>query len=273
MTSLAIIIVTYNSRAELDDCLCSLADHKPTIAHEIVIIDNGSSNGTPAHVRERWPSVRLLGGSGNLGFAKANNLGIRETTSDLVLLLNPDVIVSPGSIDALVAALGRYPEAAVVGPRIVDGDGWPELSFGSMISPLTELRQKLLVIGNDRRAPGVSQWVDRMTRRQKQVDWVSGACLLIRRTDLEAVRLLDERFFMYAEDVDLCAAVRARGRIVLFTPDAEVVHLRGRSVASAPIATHAAYRRSHLAFYDKHHPGWAPFLRLYLRLRGELPDT
>ena len=190
-----------------------------------MIIDNGSSDGTPAHVRERWPSVRLLGGSGNLGFAKANNVAIRETASDLVLLLNPDVIVSPGSIDALVAALGRHPEAAV------------------------------------------------MTRRQKQVDWVSGACLLIRRSDLEAVRLLDERFFMYAEDVDLCAAVRARGRIVLFTPDAEVVHLRGRSVASAPRATHAAYRRSHLAFYDKHHPGWAPFLRLYLRLRGELPDT
>jgi GT2 family glycosyltransferase len=107
-----------------------------------------------------------------------------------------------------------------------------------------------------------------MTQREQYVDWVSGACLLVRRADAEAAGLLDERFFMYTEDVDFCAAIRARGRRVLFTPAAEVVHLRGRSAASAPAATRAAYQRSHLAFYEKHHPGFAPFLRLYQRLRG-----
>jgi hypothetical protein len=105
-----------------------------------------------------------------------------------------------------------------------------------------------------------------MTRESRRVDWVSGACLLIRRGDLEAVGLLDERFFMYTEDVDLCAAVRARGRAVLFSPSAEIVHLRGRSAASARRATAIAYRRSQVAFYEKHHRRWAWVLRLYLRL-------
>jgi GT2 family glycosyltransferase len=86
------------------------------------------------------------------------------------------------------------------------------------------------------------------------------------------VGLLDERYFMYAEDVDFCAAIRGRGRRILFTPQAEVTHFRGRSAAGARRATNTAYRRSQLAFYRKHHPAWAPFLRWYLRLRGRLPD-
>jgi len=129
-----------------------------------------------------------------------------------------------------------------------------------MIGPLNELRQK-------RRARSAA--VDQLTRQRQYPDWVSGACLLVRRADAEAVGGLDERYFMNAEDVDFCAAIRARGRRILFVPDVEVVHLRGRSAASAPAATRDAYRRSQLAFYEKHHPGWAPLLRLYLRLRGE----
>jgi GT2 family glycosyltransferase len=155
----------------------------------------------------------------------------------------------------------------------VDGNGRAELSFGSMISPLAELRQKLLVTGNDRGVPLVTRAVERMTRTMRQADWVSGACLLIRRADLEAVGLLDERFFMYTEDVDVCAAVRARGRTVLFAPAATVVHLRGRSAASAAAATRVAYRRSQIAFYEKHHAAWVPFLKLYLKITGGSPDT
>src|SRR5439155_1073275 len=100
--------------------------------------------------------------------------------------------------------------------------------------------------------------VERLTRERRYPDWVSGACLLVRRADAEAVGGLDERFFMYTEDVDFCAAIRARGRRVLFTPDVEIVHLRGRSAAAAPEATSSAYRRSQIAFYEKHHPGWPP---------------
>ena len=92
----------------------------------------------------------------------------------------------------------------------------------------------------------------------------------MRRRDAEAVGLLDERYFMYTEDVDFCAAIRARGRKILFTPIVEIVHVRGRSAASAPGQTRRAYCQSQLAFYEKHHPRWAPLLRLYLRLRGQL---
>jgi GT2 family glycosyltransferase len=262
MPRLSIIIVTFNSRAEIDACLRSLTDGIH-VDREIVVIDNSSTDGTAAHVRERWPGIRLVQLGANLGFARASNIGIQQTFGELVLLLNPDTVVRPGAIDRLVAALDRDPQAGIVGPRIVDASGQAELSFGRMISPLAELRQKILVTGGR----GILRpLVDRMTRHTRYVDWVSGACLLARRPDLEAVGLFDERFFMYTEDVDLCASVRARGRRVLFVADVEITHHRGQSRASNPDATEAAYRRSRLAFYQKHHPAWAPVLHAYHRL-------
>ena len=273
MTTLAIIIVSFNSRRDLEAALRSLTQPPPEVAHEIVVVDNASTDSTPAYIREHWPSVRLIASESNVGFAQANNLGIRGTASDLVLLLNPDTIVTAAAVDRLVSVMSARPDVAVVGPRIVDAHGRAELSFGAMITPWAELRQKILVRGNDRGVPFIARLVDRMTRRTQLVDWVSGACLLIRRKDLDEAGGFDPRFFMYAEDVDLCAAVRARGRAVLFTADTEVVHLRGRSAASAPEKTRAAFRRSQLAFYAKHHPVWVPLLKIYLRIRGKLPDA
>ena len=110
--------------------------------------------------------------------------------------------------------------------------------------------------------------VDAVTRIEQRPDWVTGACLLVRRADAEAVGGLDERYFMYTEDVDFCAAMRARGRAILFWPGVEIVHLRGRSGATASVATRAAYERSHLAFYHKHHPVWAPVLAWLRRWSG-----
>src|SRR5205085_4547604 len=98
--------------------------------------------------------------------------------------------------------------------------------------------------------------VETLTRQRRYPDWVSGACLLVRRAEAEAVGGLDERYFLYTEDVDFGAAIRARGGRILFVPDVEVIHLRGRSAASAPAATHELYRKSQLAFYEKHHPRW-----------------
>lgn len=271
MPRLSIVIVSHNSREDLDACLGSLTAGV-TIDHEVVVVDSGSRDGTQAHVRDRWPGVRLIDAGDNIGFARANNVGIRQTSGELVLLLNPDTILTAGAIDTLIAVLDGRPDTAVAGPRIVDATGAPELSFGSMISPRAELIQKLLVTGHARQLPVVSSLVDRMTRRRREVDWVSGACLLARRLDLEAVGLFDERYFLYTEDVDLCAAIRRRGRRVIFVPDAHIVHLRGRSRARAGSAADVAYRRSHVAFYEKHHPRWAPVLRAYLKLRGKLPD-
>jgi GT2 family glycosyltransferase len=141
-----------------------------------------------------------------------------------------------------------------------------------MMSPAAELRQKVLVRLHERGIRTVARRVERAASREHEVDWVSGACLLVRRQSALEAGLMDEQFFLYTEDVDFCASIRARGGRVVFTPVAEVVHLRGRSRATQPAAAQMAYRRSHLAFYEKHHPVWAPFLRAYLRLRGELPE-
>jgi hypothetical protein len=271
--SLDVIVVSYNARADLEACLASIHAAPPARPHTIVVVDNASRDASADAVARRWPDVRLIRNPRNLGFAAANNLGIRASSGAFVLLLNSDTIVPAGAVDRLVAALERHPGAAVAGPRLVDADGAPELSFGRVLSPWNELRQRVLGALYRRRVPAVRRWVARWVTSEHWPDWVSGACLLVRRGDAEAVGLLDERYFMYGEDVDFCASVRARGRGVLFTPDAEIVHLRGRSRASAPEATRLAYRRSQLAFYAKHHPRWVGPLRLYLRLKGELPPA
>jgi N-acetylglucosaminyl-diphospho-decaprenol L-rhamnosyltransferase len=271
MPRLSIIVVTYNSGAHIDACLRSLVECPFQVDREIVVVDNASSDGTAAGIRAGWSGVRVIDAGANLGFARANNLGIQQSFGPLILLLNPDTVVPVGAIDRLVASLDARPDVAIVGPRLVNADGRAELSFGRMMSPLAELRQKFLVRGSNR-AGLVAMYVESATRREREVDWVSGACLLVHRSDAEAVGLMDERYFMYAEDVDFCAAVRARGRRVLFTPAAEVIHLRGQSGATASTATEKAYRRSQIAFYEKHNPGWVRWLRWYLKLKGRLPD-
>jgi hypothetical protein len=270
---LSIVIVSYNARRDLEACLASLATHAPRLSHDIVVVDNASTDGSAEAVAGMAPTVQLLRQTVNAGFAAGNNAGIRATRGELILLLNSDAIVLGGAIDTLIARLRGRPSAAAAGPRLVNGSGRVELSFGPMITPWAELRQKTLARLHERGFPPVTQWVERLTRRERVVDWVSGAALLVHRRDAEAVGLLDERFFLYTEDVDFCAALRARGREILFTPAAEIVHLRGRSRASAPDRMNAAYRRSQLAFYAKHHPRWLPVLRMYLRVKGQLPSS
>jgi len=265
MPALSIIIVSFNTRGHLERCLASLHHAPIDTPHEIIIVDNGSSDGS-ADVARSWPDVQVIDAGSNKGFAAANNLGIRASHGAALLLLNSDTVVPAGAIDRLMSVLQAHPEATVVGPRLVDGDGRAELSFGAMISPLAEFRQKRMVRGLANGDRAAVAKVDGMTRQVQWPDWVSGACLLVRRAEAETVGLLDERFFMYTEDVDFCAAIRSRGGRVLFTPTVEIVHLGGRSKATAPRSTHEAYRRSHQAFYEKHHPWLAPWLRVYTKL-------
>ena len=253
---LSIIIVSFNARDDLARCLQSLRDAPPSCPHEIIVVDNGSTDGS-ADAARRWPGVRVIEAGRNLGFAVGTNAGIRASTGTNLLLLNSDTIVPPRAIDGLVSALDHHADVAVVGPRLVDGSGRAELSFGAMVSPFAQIRQQAIARGD----------VDAYTTRERYPDWVTGACLLVRRADAEAVGLLDERYFMYMEDVDFCAAIRARGRRVLFTPTVELTHLRGRSAPSRG-DSRQLYHRSLLIFYRKHHPLLAPLLRLYLKVRG-----
>ncbi|MFB3855037.1 MAG: glycosyltransferase family 2 protein [Vicinamibacterales bacterium] len=271
---LAIVIVSYNARADLERCLRSLRDAPPSTRHEIVVFDNASSDGS-AEAAAKWPGVRVLRSDRNLGFAAGTNAGIRATTAPLLLFLNSDTSVPAHSIDELVRNLEAHASEGVVaaGPRLIDADGYPELSFGSMVGPLAELRQKVVGGCYTRRYRWAVAYVRRRTSAAHYPEWVSGACMLVRREAAEAAGLFDERYFLYLEDVDFCAALRRQGGRILFASGVEVLHFRGRSGVQQRAAVNAAYRRSQLAFYEKHHPRWAPLLRLYLRARGQLPDV
>ena len=267
-SSLAIIIVTYNSATEIGPCLDSLVGHTEPFPTTITVVDNASSDGTVGMVRARWPGVQVIESPTNAGFSRANNLGIRATGGDYVLLLNPDTVAPPGAIQTLVRGLAAHPDAAIAGARLLSEHGFPELSWGDPIGPWNELKRKVFSTLYHRKIRSIVRKVDQLSRQAREVSWVSGACMVIRRPDLEAVGLIDERFFMYTEDVDLCIAMTKRGRTVLYVAGAELLHYRGRSAARNP-ATERLYRRSQLAYYEKHLPHWAGLLRTYLKLTGK----
>ena len=266
--SLSIVVVTFNARTDALACLASVHAHPPSRPWDLIVVDNASSDGTPDAIAGAWPEARLVRLPANVGFAAANNVGFRETRGDFVLLLNSDTLVGAGQLEGLCVALETTPVAAAAGPRLIDGVGEQELSYGSMISPVGEVRQKVRARMLASGPAWLRRPVERQMRERQFVDWVSGACLLARRRAAEQVGLLDERYFMYCEDVDFCAALRAAGYLVLYAPEVVVTHLRGRSRAAAPVATTRRYRESQLAFYRKHHPRWAPLLRWYLAARG-----
>ena len=266
---LAIIIVTFNSAEEIDGCLQSLVGHTDPFPTTITVVDNASSDGTVDHVRQKWPSVTVIETGGNLGFAKANNLGIRATQSEFVLLMNPDTVAPPAAIQTLVRGLAAHPDAAVAGPRLLSDSGFPELSWGVRITPWTELKQMVFSRLYHRKIRRFVRQIDRISRQAREVAWVSGACMVIRRPDLEAVGLLDERYFMYLEDVDLCLSMAKRGRTVLYVAGSEVLHYRGRSAPKNPDLERKR-QHSHVAYYEKNLPKWAPLLRVYLNATGKL---
>jgi GT2 family glycosyltransferase len=261
--SVAIVIVTYNSREEIGACLESVVGHTEPFPTTVTVVDNASTDGTAAFVRERFPGVQVIEAGGNLGFSKANNLGIRATKSDYVLLLNPDTVSPPGALQTLVRGLAGHPDAAIGGARLLGERGFPELSWGPPLGPWNDLKQKIFSNLYHRRVRRYVRQVDKLSRQAREVAWVSGACMVIRRPDLEAVGLLDERYFMYTEDVDLCMAMTKRGRTTLYVAGAEVLHYRGRSAARNP-ETERKRRKSQVAYYEKHLPRWAPLFRLYL---------
>jgi GT2 family glycosyltransferase len=266
-TSLDVIIVSHNTRDDLLACLASLAEHPPALPHRVVVVDNASSDGSVDAVRQARPSVEVVALAENLGFGAANNVAMRASSAELLLLLNSDTLVPAGAIDALAGRLTAT-GAVAAGPRLSAVDGSPEVSFGRMLSPFIEIVQRARVRAAASGGMLARWYVRRLVSRERPVDWVSGACLLVRRDAAVAAGLFDERYFLYEEDVDFCAALRAREGRVLFTPRAEVLHRRGQSRRRAGARADVEYDRSHLAFYEKHAPRWAGALRWWLRVRG-----
>lgn len=263
----AAVVVSYNTREDLLRCLASLSASEAAL--EAVVVDNASADGSAAAVRAAFPDVAVVANAENLGFARANNLGLRATTAPYVLVVNPDAEVGRGTVTALAARLDGDPRAGLVGPRHVDGQGRIQVSFGPRLTPLREWRQRRLVRGVKAGRPRALRAAEEAASRPQEPDWVSGSCFLARRSALEAVGGFDEGYFLYEEDVDLCVRLRAAGYRVLYTPEATVVHHLGRAMAGAGERARLEYHRSHLRYYLRHNAPLAVLgLRALLLARG-----
>ncbi len=227
-TPLDIVIVSYNTCEDTLRCLRSIHDAAPKGLGRVWVVDNASTDGSVGAVRTAFPSVQVVALDRNVGFGAANNVALRQATAPLLLFLNSDTVAPPGAIDALVERLEATGVVAA-GPKLIDRDGRPEVSFGPMLSPVAEAVQSLRVRAASRGAAVARRYIDRLVGREREVDWVTAACLLVRRDSALAAGGFDERFFLYEEDVDLCASLRDRGGRILFTPRAVITHLRGQS--------------------------------------------
>lgn len=263
------VIVSYNTRVDLLRCLDSLA--AVGLPLEVVVVDNASADGSAEAVRFGHPAVRLVENLENVGFARASNQGLRMARAPYALLLNSDAVVTAEAVGTLAGVLDARPEVAVVGPRTLNADGTPQLSFGPDLTPMNEWRQRRLVRGVRRRDPQALRLADTASRTKHEPDWVSGSCFLARVEALAGVGFFDEDYFLYEEDVDLCMRLRQAGWRVVFTPAATIVHHLGRSMEQAPNRSRIEYHRSHLRYYRKHRgPFLTGLLRLYLAGLGTL---
>ena len=254
---LSVVIVNWNLCRLLLDCLRGLPAAASGLAYDATVVDNASHDGSPEMVSAEFPDVRLIRNSENLGFARANNQGIRLAAGRYILLLNNDTILPPGALTGLVRFMDEHPDSGAAGPRLLRPDGTAQpYAFGGDPTPAYLLRRGLVRL-LWRRPP--HDWA---TERVQEVDWVSGACLLARGQAVAQVGLLDENIFMYFEDNDWCLRLRQAGWKVYYDPQAEIVHLGGQSLAQNP-AARASYYRSLAYFYGKH---YGPAARTLLRL-------
>jgi len=268
---LTIAIVSYNAKDELAACLESVSSSTRLVSYEVIVADNASTDGTVEMLADRFPRVRVIASPENLGFGRASNLCWQEAKSSLVLFLNSDTVVPERALDRLVELARERPEAGAIGPRLLYPDGEIQMSFGAMPGIASEVLQKLWNAGYARGKGPLRGAIRKRYSRERVVDWVSGACLLTRRDTLETVSGFDENFFLYSEDADLCARIRATGARILFTPDVEIVHLLGRSVSKNRDRVVYEAQRSRLYFYEKHHgPLEVLLLKLYLAAKAGL---
>lgn len=273
MSDLSIVVVTHNARGHLGPCLDALA----AVPHEVVVVDNASSDLTRDLVREQVPSARVIELPENVGFGAANNVGMEAAQGDYYLLLNSDAWPQPGAIEKLHAFAEANPRIGISGPRLVGADGQVQKSvrgFPTLWRLATEYlflrklapRSRLL---NSFYGAGF----DYCSRRP--ADFLMGAVLLLRRDAVDEVGGFDPAFFMFSEEADLCYRMRAAGWSVEFTPDAEFVHLGGASTRPVWDRMFREQLRGHLRFFAKHH-GLAQaerarrLLLVALRLRGVL---
>ena len=266
MAEVSVIIVSWNAREHLRNCLKSVYESGGAGVREVIVIENDSSDGSPDMVAGQFPQVTLVRAGRNLGFAAANNLGLQRASAPYLALINSDVIVHPGCFEELTGFLERHGDAGLAGPMVMGGDGrlqrtcrrLPTLwnTFCRSVALDDVLSRWSIFSGREMR-----HW-DQTS--QAEVEVLSGCFWMARRQAVEKVGGLDERFFFYAEDVDWCKRFWDGGWKVVFVPEATATHFGGGSSDNAPLRYSIEMLRANLAYWKKHYgaPGKAAFYLL-----------
>lgn len=254
---MSVIVVSFNSRDLTLRCVETFYGEALAAGWEVIVVDNGSADGTAEAVAARFPAARVIRSERNLGYAGAGNLGLRAAQGRIRLLLNSDVFAPPAALRGLAKTLAQNPDIGAISPglRTPAGEAQP-FAFGDDPTLGYLLRRGWRAL---RRKTPLHNWA---VDRPLDVDWVSGACLAVRAEVVGRVGLLDERFFLYFEDNDWCLRIRRAGWRVVYDPRWQVTHLGGASQPERR-AANRIYRQSLLAFYAKH---YGPLATALLRL-------
>lgn len=250
---LTVVIVNFNTKNLLRQCLASVFKQTKGIGYEVIVIDNGSSDGSGAMVKKEFPRARLIKNKKNLGFAKANNQGIRQARGEWVLLLNSDTEIKDNALAKLVAFANKQKDLGIAGPKLVNPDG----SLQPSTAPFYTLPVVAISLFRG------DKFLRRSPAGTKRVDWLSGACFLIKKQVIEKVGLLDERFFMYVEEMEYCYRAKKAGFQTCFYPGAEVIHRARGSTLGRQKAILAIYQGL-IYFYQKHFAPWQLFVLKWL---------
>ena len=278
MIDVAVIVVNWNVRDLLHRCLTSVFATAPSaLALHVIVVDNASSDGSVEMVRREFPQVWLIANACNRGFTAGNNqalraLGFGEEGSQLpryVLLLNPDAELVGDALETMVAFMDAHLDVGVVGPQLRFPDGRIQSSRRRFPTLATAFLESTVLQQWWPDNPVARRYyvLDRPDDIVQDVDWVVGACMLVRREAILDVGLLDEGFFMYSEELDWCRRIRDRGWRVVYLPTAQVIHHEGQSSAQVVPARHIHFQRSKVRYFRKHHGPWAAgLLRAFLLL-------
>jgi len=249
----SVVIVSYNTRAMTLDCLRALYASLGEMPAEVWVVDNASHDGSAQAVREAFPQAYVLANTDNKGFGAANNQALRQARGEFLMLLNTDAFVGADTVERLVAYLNLHPRAAIVGPRLLNGDGSLQPSCYRYPSPGRAWLENLGVSPLLARHPKWGDYKKWPHDAEQNVDWVIGACLLLRRAAYDDVGGFDETFFMYAEETDWQRRFRDKGWEIAFTPSGMVTHLGGASGASESARVNAHFFDSLDYYTHKHH--------------------
>lgn len=254
---ISVIIVSWNTREFLEECLQSLSSGI-TRRCEVIVVDNASNDGSAEMVATRFPAVELIQTGRNLGFSKANNIGIARSRGKYIALVNSDVHVLPGCLDALAHFLDRHPQTGMVGPRVMYGDRRLQSSARRFPGLWNTFCQTVHLNRLFPRSPffGGEHMFYFSYDRVCSVEVLVGCFMLVRKSSLAHFGLLDEDFFMYGEDIDWCRRCTKSGWNVMFCPDAEAIHYGGASSANDPTRFEIAQLDARLKLWRKHHVPW-----------------